>query len=102
MRASYTTTVRSTFVLVEDLDRGMSVTNDAENVIADLEQDGGPLSSGEILLLRVAFDLWNGGGGAKVGELLATLDGRNLRAVALALLERDGGGVPLLEEARHG
>jgi len=53
--------------------------------------EGSPLSSGEQLLLRVAFDIWNGGGGAKVGELLHTLDERNLRAVTDALLERDGG-----------
>lgn len=54
-----------------------------------LEQNGGPLSSGEILLLRVAFDIWNGHGKAEVGELLATLDEGNLRAVCDAIRARD-------------
>ena len=54
-----------------------------------LEQVGGRLSSGENLLLRVAFDIWNGHGGARVGDLLFVLDEGNLRAVAEALLARD-------------
>jgi hypothetical protein len=50
---------------------------------------GAPLSSGEMLLLRVAFDIWNGDGKARLDELLATLDERNLHAVTEALLARD-------------
>ena len=57
----------------------------------DYIETGSPLSHGEHLVLQVAMDLWNGGGGAKVGELLTTLDERNLRGVAEALLARDGG-----------
>jgi hypothetical protein len=66
-----------------------------------LEDDGGPMSSGEVLLLRVAFDIWNGGGGAKVGDLLSTLDERNLRAVVVAISARDGSlfSSPSLDEA---
>lgn len=56
-----------------------------------LERDGGPLSSGEAVLLRAAFDLWNGTGRCTVDALLSTLDARTLRAVAMALLARDGG-----------
>jgi hypothetical protein len=52
---------------------------------------GAPLSSGEMLLLRVAFDIWNSRGKARVDELLCTLDERNLRAVCEALLARDVG-----------
>lgn len=53
-----------------------------------LEQ-GSPLSSGEVVLLKVAFDLWNGRGKATVDDLLSTLDEDNLRAVCEAILERD-------------
>lgn len=34
--STYTAHVSDTFILVEDQDQGMSVTNDAENMIADL------------------------------------------------------------------
>ncbi len=64
-----------------------------------LDQGGGYLSSGERVLLRAAFDLWNGRGACQVGDLLDTLDEKRLRAVAVALLARDGGVVPMLEEA---
>ncbi len=69
------------------------------NLAIEYVEHGSPLSSGEQLLLRVAFDLWNGGGGAKVGDLLDTLDARNLRAVCVALLQRDGGIVGVLDQA---
>lgn len=38
---------------------------------------GGPYSAGEVLMLRVAFDLWNGEGHAEIATLLATLDAHN-------------------------
>jgi hypothetical protein len=53
-------------------------------------EHGAPLSGGEMLLLKVAFDLWNGRGKATVADLLTTLDERNLRAVCDAILARDG------------
>lgn len=37
-RASYTARVEDGAIVVEDMDRGRSVTNDAENVIADLRE----------------------------------------------------------------
>lgn len=52
-------------------------------------EHGSPLSSGEAVLLKVAFDLWNGRGHATVDELLCTLDEGNLRAVCDAVLARD-------------
>ncbi len=55
-----------------------------------LEKGGGPLSHGEAIMLRVAFDIWNGDGEATVGEMLGTLDEGNLRAVCEAILARDG------------
>ena len=52
---------------------------------------GSPLSSGETLLLNVAFDVWNGSGHATVGDLLTTLDNENLAAVIeLMLVARPG------------
>lgn len=63
---------------------------------------GSPLSHGETLILKVALDLWNGGGRAEVGELLDTLDARNLRAVVTALLARDGGGLGAAGQHRRG
>ncbi len=59
-----------------------------------------PLSSGEQLMLQVAFDLWNGMGDAKVADLLSTLDERNLRAVAVAILARDEAPTPNKESPR--
>ena len=53
-------------------------------------EHGSPLSSGEVILLDVAFAIWNGDGKATVGDLLCTLDERNLRAVCEAILARDG------------
>lgn len=43
-RASYTVRVEDGAIVVEDMDRGRSVTNDAENVIADLREQGMDLS----------------------------------------------------------
>ncbi len=51
-----------------------------------LMEHGGPLSHGEAVMLQVAFDLWNGGGKATVGELLNTLDSVNLFLVAGLLM----------------
>lgn len=47
--------------------------------------EASPLSHGEHLMLRVAFDFWNGRGEARLAELLATLDGPNLRAIGTLL-----------------
>ena len=42
-------------------------------------------SSGEDLLIRVALDLWSGGGNAKIWELIEFLDNENLLNVVSAL-----------------
>lgn len=54
-----------------------------------LRVDGGYLSSGERVLLKAAFDLWNGQGHCRVDELLSTLDEEHLAAVARAIMARD-------------
>ena len=38
-------------------------------------------SSGEQVLLRVGMDLWNGSGGAQVGDVISRLDGGSFRRV---------------------
>jgi ABC-type glutathione transport system ATPase component len=67
-----------------------------------LEAGGGHLSGGERVLLRAAFDLWNGAGHVTVDELLSTLDATNLRAVCAAMLARDAGAPPHLEVVHAG
>jgi hypothetical protein len=39
-----------------------------------LDADGGPLSSGERIMLLAAFAFWNGSGGLRVAEIVETLD----------------------------
>lgn len=46
-----------------------------------LKDNGGPMSHGETVMLRVAFDLWNGHGKATLDDLVGVLDDGNLRAV---------------------
>lgn len=58
MRASYSTEIRDEFVLVIDHDQGKSVTNDAENVIADLYR-AGLLATGRRVLYRDTDGRWD-------------------------------------------
>lgn len=81
------------------LDRGLWTEGGPTETTLDYVARGSPLSHGEHIVLEVAMDVWNGGGGAQVADLLATLDEKALRAVAVALLQRDGGVVPFLDEA---
>lgn len=52
------------------------------------EENGGPLSSGERVLLLASFSFWNGGHGAdglgklRFTEVLDSLDGEHLRRLA--------------------
>lgn len=39
-----------------------------------LEADGGPLSSGERVVLLAAFAFWNGGGALRLAEIIEALD----------------------------
>ena len=47
-------------------------------------------SSGEQLLIKVALDMWSGGGNAKIWQILETLDAENFANVleALAFLKQ--------------
>lgn len=52
-----------------------------EGAFEALADGDGALSRGEHLMLRVAWDLWNGSGKATIAECLARLDTGNLLAV---------------------
>jgi hypothetical protein len=60
-----------------------------------LKAGGGPLSSGEALVIRVAFDFWNGQGEASLARLLEVLDPGRLEALGslLVALARGAGAV---------
>lgn len=51
-----------------------------------LEAGGAPLSSGERVMLRLAWDVWNGAGRAVLGETLAVLSPRLLEKVGRLLM----------------
>lgn len=57
--------------------------------------DGSGWSDSERLLVRVAFDMWNGGGQATLGECIHLLDETNLQVVLDAVAIRRGLGVPV-------
>lgn len=57
-----------------------------ETAIALLEANGGPLSSGERIVLLSAWAVWNGHEGARLADVLYRLDGRNLHALGTLML----------------
>jgi hypothetical protein len=54
--------------------------------------EGSPLSSGEQVMLRVAFDFWNGAGKVTLYRDLGTLDSTRLFKVATLMLAANAGG----------
>ena len=52
----------------------------------ELIRDAGCFSSGEQILVRVAIDIWNGCGGASLGDVLTRLDDWRFRRVVRAML----------------
>ncbi len=57
-----------------------------DEAAAVLEAGGGPLSSGERVVLRVAWAFWNSAEQATVADVVYRLDSRNLRATATLML----------------
>lgn len=75
------------------LERLWTSSGPTDEALELLAAGGGPLSGGQALMLRVAFDAWNGEGGAPLGEILGRLDNRNLAAVGeLVMALAMGGG----------
>jgi hypothetical protein len=56
-----------------------------------------PLSHGEHIFLQIAFDFWNGGGGAKFVDILGTLD-REKVAVVFAFVRSYHAGGPAIDQ----
>ena len=63
-----------------------------EEAIAILETDGGALSSGERVVLMVAWAFWNSAQQATLADIVYLLDPGNLRAVATLMLALARGG----------
>ncbi len=57
-----------------------------ETAIALMESNGGPLSSGERIVLLAAWAVWNGHDGARFADVIYRLDGRNLVAIGTLLI----------------
>jgi hypothetical protein len=51
-----------------------------------LESDGGPLSSGERVMLLAAWAFWNGSGGLSLAEVLERLDGEPAEALCFLVM----------------
>lgn len=71
------------------LERLWTATGPTNEAVKSLK-DGGYLSSGEKLMLRIAFDFWNAHGQANFARMLEVLDRDRMRAVctlAVALCE---------------
>jgi hypothetical protein len=51
-----------------------------------LEADGGPLSSGERVMLLAAWAFWNGSGGLTIAEVLERLDGEPAEALCFLVM----------------
>jgi len=63
-------------------------TGPSDTAVSLLDRGGGPMSSGEVAMLRAAFDFWNGRGGLKLDTIIDVLDVERAEAVctlALAL-----------------
>ncbi len=57
-----------------------------EEPIALYEAGGGPLSSGERIMLLVAWAFWNGAEKATLADVVNRLDERNLHAISTLML----------------
>jgi hypothetical protein len=61
-------------------------TGPTPEAIALLEARGGPLSSGERVVLFAAWAFWNGADNATLADVIYRLDDTNLRAIATLML----------------
>jgi len=67
-------------------------TGPTAEAIALLEAGGGPLSSGERVVLFAAWAFWNGTGNATLTDVVYRLDAPNLRGIATLILALAQGG----------
>jgi hypothetical protein len=57
-----------------------------------LQANGGPLSSGERVMLLAAWAFWNGSGGVTLAEILECLDAERAEALCFLVLASKYGG----------
>jgi len=57
-----------------------------DEAIALFEAGGGPLSSGERIMLMVAWAFWNGAEQSKLADVIHRLDETNLHAISTLML----------------
>jgi hypothetical protein len=69
-----------------------TTTGPTTEAIEILEAHGGPLSSGERIVLFAAWSFWNGADNATLADVIYRLDDSNLRAIATLMLALAQGG----------
>jgi hypothetical protein len=77
------------------LDEMWTEEGPTEAAIELMEKDGGPLSSGERVVLLASWAIWNGHDGARFADVIYRLDGRNLVALGTLLVAVAGGGAAI-------
>jgi hypothetical protein len=77
------------------LDGMWTETGPTDTAIALMEANGGPLSSGERIVLLAAWSVWNGHDGARFADVVYRLDGRNLVALGTLLVAVASGGAAI-------
>ena len=66
-----------------------------DEAVALLEAGGGPLSSGERIVLLSAWAVWNGEGDAKLADVIHRLDSRRLHELGTLLVAVGRGGAAI-------
>lgn len=81
--------IRALLATLHPLRAAWTLDGPTEQAVAWLRRSS--LSHGEEVMLRVAFDLWNGDGGAKLADLIGVLDAKRSEAVLGLLLALNRG-----------
>jgi hypothetical protein len=68
-----------------------TIDRPSPRAMALLEADGGPLSSGERIVVLTAWNIWNGSGNTSLGDAIHRLDDRSLAALGSLLVAVAGG-----------
>ncbi len=78
-----------------------SETGPTADAIELLAARGGPLSHGQAVMLRVAFDIWGGDGHIELNEIMSTLDPDGLLLVGtlLTAVAHEASGVSVSVDA---
>jgi hypothetical protein len=63
----------------------------SDEAIGLRDAGGGPLSSGERIMVLAAWDVWNSHGSTNLGDVVHRLDGRRLATIGTLLVAVAGG-----------